>query len=279
MVSRIASFAAVVCCAVPAWADGYLWLAGEFNTPYQIYRLNMQTGKIDLTVPLSEHHPDADVFNNLAYDGKNLYIGSDDDGFFAKADPITAQVESIGQYNGVGNDMGWEDGAFNKSTGTLWRAGSGTILENDTDGNVVNIFTGGPHYVGMEWHQGTLYSTDFNSFGEVVFNGNSVSYQPIFLSGIAADQAFYGISEDQSTGKLYLATHGSLLGNFQGYVYEVDVANKSATVAFDLNAAGYPPKGNGAWINPDAMGWVPIPAPTAASLLALAAAVSSLRRR
>jgi hypothetical protein len=276
--------AAALSLSAQAFGD-FLWMSAEFDAiPARIYRYNLGTGLIDLVVEPGIE-PTADVYNNLAFDGTNLYLGLDDDQLFAKANPITGVPFDIGAYAPPVVASSLEDGAFNLATGTLWRTtyGTGVLLETDTDGNVLatrTIAGAVPFFDGLEWVGSTLYATrlDAAEFGEVtITDAFSGTFTPIPLVGIPGGHAYGGLAYDQDDGILYMLTTNLA----EAFLWEVDPIGGTATLVKNLTAeAGYP---SGS-VLPDAMGWVPfqavVPEPSTLGLFALGGlGVAAMRRR
>ncbi|MHC4444078.1 MAG: hypothetical protein ACYTBZ_14310 [Planctomycetota bacterium] len=247
--------------AAPVYADGFLWIAGEFAPPTSIYRYNLSNGTLDLVVqpqhpgggPLD---PATDVYNNLPYDGTHLYIGVDDGELFAKADPCTAVVSSAGAYNpGTAPAASREDGAYHIPTGTLWRATDNSFLiENDTSGNVLNIrpALGVQTFNGLEWIGNTLYATgrDTKVFGTVTIAGPVAIFNQLPLAGIPPGHHWCGLALDQNSGILYMTT--TTLQN--AYLWTINLGALTATLVENLTVnEGYP----AGFVLPDALGWVP----------------------
>jgi hypothetical protein len=279
----------LLACILPtiAHAGGYLWLSGEFAPPTSIYRYNIAAGSIDLTVqpmfggnPLD---PGTDVYNNLAIDGTTLYIGTDDNELFAKADPLTGAVSSAGSYVPAQGGS-YEDGSYNAGTGTLFRTSYSPprLIETNTNGGVLtNRAVNNISFLdGLEWVGGTLYATslDQGRFGTVtIIDAATALFTDIPLSGIPAGELYGGLAYDQQDGRLYMATtNGS-----RALLWRVQPILATATLVQDLTAnAGYP----AGFVLPDAMGWIAIPEPAGLSLavsglLALAAGATWPRRR
>lgn len=283
LICKLAGSALFFSIPLPAAAGGFLWLSGEFATPVSIYRYNIQTGLIDMTVQPSfgggPLDPSADVYNNLAYDGSYLYVGSDDDNLLAKADPRSGTILSSTSYSPAPNPpSSWEDGAYHAGSGNLWRTGTTpTLLETTVTGAVLARYdvVGASTLDGLEWVGNTLYATTFSAFGSISLSGSIATFTELFgpnttiPSGYPADQLPYGLALDQQAGLLYMVSSDTFLGGSSTSLWTVDPIKGTATFVSDLIAAGYPVGGN---INPDAMGWVPmgVPEPSMLGLFGLA---------
>lgn len=283
LLGRLAAITLLTSIAWPAAAGGFLWLSGESAQPISIYRYNLQTGMIDKVVKptfgSAPFDPLADVYNNLAYDGKNLYIGSDDDNSLSAADPLSGVISSSTSYSPTPNPASsWEDGAFDTRTGNLWRAGTNSVLlETTVGGLVVGRFNvvDAPSLDGLEWVGNTLYATTFSAFGKVNFSGSTATFQEIFglgttvPAGYPLDQSPEGLALDQQTNLLYMVSTNSFFGGMDTFLWTVDPIAGTVNLVRDLVDAGYPASGTGGSpINPDAMGWVPaaVPEPTSPAL-------------
>ncbi len=282
---------------------GFLWLSAEFAEPTSIYRYNLQTGIVDSVVQPSfggePLDPTTDVYNNLAYDGTNLYLGTDDNDLFATADPLNGAVLQTTTYSPTPDEpRGWEDGAFNLATGNLWRAGTEphpsnnrSLLETTVTGSVVNRFEvdGVTGLAGLEWIDDMLYATTFDAFGSISFSGATATFNEIFglgtviPPGYPTDHSPQGLALDQETGFLYMASSNTIFGGSENFLWRVEPEGGTATFVRDLVAAGYPARGAGdSPVFPDAMGWVPanIPEPSTLVLLVLGSAgLFTFRRR
>jgi MYXO-CTERM domain-containing protein len=279
--------------ASPAMAGGYLWISAEFSSPFgtppKIWRYNVGTGLVDYSIKPTfggnDLDPNADVYNNLASDGVNLYVGTDDADVFAVADRITGVCNSNPGYQPPPSGS-WEDGSYNKSNGHLYRMGT-SFLETDTSGNVLfnRTINGLGFSLGSEWIGSTMYSTDLGTtFGEVqIIDANTAQFvNTSGIAGIPGTHIYEALALDEDTNILYMTTT-DIGGTGNVWLWEVDPIARTASNGVDLSGLGYPQAGvNGAggYILADGMGWVKtVPTPGSAGLLGLAALGAGRRRR
>ena len=119
LVPIVALAISIVALSGPARAGGYLWLGSEMQGEGSIYRYNINTGVVDLSLspalPVGASH-----WNNMATDGARLYLGTPTTQYVGLADPYTGASLGSAVYSPslAGHK---EDGAFRASSGTLWR--------------------------------------------------------------------------------------------------------------------------------------------------------------
>lgn len=284
--------AAATCPAV-AGGSGYLWISAEFSSPFgtppNIWRYNLGTGQVDYSIKPTfngnDLDPNADVYNNLASDGVNLYVGTDDADVFAIADRLTGVCNSNPGYNPQPPGS-WEDGSYNKSNGHLYRMGS-SFLETDTSGNVLfnRTINGLGFSLGSEWIGNTMYSTDLGTtFGEVqIIDANTAQF--VNTSGIAnipGSHIYCGLALDEANNQLYMTTC-DIGGSGDAWLWQIDPIARTASNGVNLSGVGFPKagvNGAGSYILPDALGWIQtVPSPGSAGLLGFAALAAGRRRR
>lgn len=250
----VASTVLLLCAgASSGLAGGFLWISCEFAAdPSPIHRYDISTGLIDMTpVPGIP----GDVCNNLATDGTTLYLGTDDDIHFWKADPITGVPFSFGSYVPPLAAASLEDGDYRASNGHLYRTGIFNALhETDTDGGVIASYAviDAPFTCGLEFIGDVLYCTtlDGGTFGSLTDLGGGIwGFTLIPLAGLPSGHLTGGLAYDEEDGILYMAT--TTLS--EGFLWTVDPIGGTATLVHNLTTeSGYP----AGFILPDAMGWV-----------------------
>jgi hypothetical protein len=232
-----------------AWAaafaqDGYLWVSCEHVAPFSLYRYSIRTHRIDMILTLSLL--DTRVYNNLAFDGTNMYVGTNSSDLFAKVDPWTGRVRSVGSYSPP-QSLFFEDGAYNPETGTLWRAGN-DLIETDTSGNVLNTWAFNGQIYGLEWAHGTLWMTDYSHFGYIELEGGTATFVEVPLTG--APVLKVSLAYDHEHDLMYIA--GFIAATQSVHIYSLSLSTMQAQFVADLTQLGYPV----GWINPDALCWI-----------------------
>lgn len=243
---RGALLLACLFCTRLCLANGYIWLSSEHASPYSLYRFNLQTHTIDKTVNLNLS-PGTRVYNNLAFDGVNLYVGTNDTNLFAKLNPYSGYVRSSSAYAPTQTSF-FEDGAYDGVTGTLWRAGT-RLVQTTTNGAVLDSYPYARNMIGLECVNGVMYGTDFDNFGIVTIQAGQVVLTPITVCSPLYGKL--GLAYDQQAHRLYMACIDMTAGH--ELLLEVDPVTQTSVVVADLTTLGYPV----GYINADGMAWVP----------------------
>jgi hypothetical protein len=252
VVSSGAFALSVLALSSAARADGFLWLGAERAGEGNIYRYNINTGVVDLTVRPSLP-PGAAHWNNMATDGVQLYLGNPYTDYLGFMDPYSGAATGSSVYAPSLAGLK-EDGAFRTSTRTLWRVTfSGQLYETTTAGVLVRSFTIASGLVGLEWVGETLYATNYEAgnVGQVTLNETTKTATftiiPWAPGGGSPGDNTVGLAYDQQAGDLYMATFSSTR------LFKVTFAGGQAraTLVTTLKDVGYP---EGAI--PDGMGWV-----------------------
>jgi hypothetical protein len=238
--------------SVPALADGYLWFGSEFQGEGTIYRFNLATGSVDLTVRPALP-PGGSHFNNMATDGARLYLGTPTTQWVGVADIRTGEVLSTHTYTPSLSGHK-EDGAFRRSTGNLWRVTfSGSLHEVTPGGQLVRTYPTAGGLVGLEWVGDTLYATDYTGegIGSFAFGPGTAVWTVIpWAAGQAPVGDTAGLAFDAYAGVLYMTTLGG--GTPRLYTVTFSGGEASATLVADLSTVGYVAGGL-----IDGMGWAP----------------------
>ena len=208
--ARAATAVLVVLAAAPTHASGYIWLTAEYAGEGKVFRYNIQTGQIDLTVtpslPSGGSH-----WNNGATDATSLYLGTPTTQYLGIADVYTGIVHTSRAYSqALGGHK--EDGAVAYGTGNLWRVayGSGELFETTKEGTLVRRFTGLPgNMVGLEWVGDVLYGTNYTGrdIGAITLGGSTAAFTMIpWEGGKEPVGSTAGLAYDPLDRVLYMAT-------------------------------------------------------------------------
>lgn len=248
--------------AGPAAAGGYIWLGAELSGAGSIYRFNIDSGIVDLILQ-PELPPGASHWNNMAVDGTTLYLGNPTTQYIGFADLHSGVVHSSGAYNPdlTGHK---EDGAYDPSTGSMWRVTFSDLLYEITPaGNLVRQFVlpaSTPNLIGLEWVGENLYATDWDAanpghLGRIELTSDTTAtFAEIPWAaggappGGSPEDWSAGLAYDRQSDVLYLATSTST----RLFAITVAGGEATATLVTTLDDVGYAP---GALA--DGMGWAP----------------------